>query len=132
MQNAHLAIALGSHLEIDRINILNSTLLAMKRATIMLSAKCEISQVLIDGNKIPPGMIWKTTAIVDGDDKVDCISAASIVAKVTRDHIMDGYGRSLPGYGFEIHKGYGTKAHYEALGTLGPSGIHRRSYKLCL
>jgi ribonuclease HII len=130
--NAHLTVTLGSQIEIDRINILNSTLQAMKRATMMLSTKCQISQVLIDGNKIPPGMTWKTTAIVGGDDLIDCIMAASIIAKVTRDHIMYGHGRSLPGYGFEIHKGYGTKAHYEALGVLGPSGIHRRSYKLCL
>ncbi|NTU61538.1 MAG: hypothetical protein HGA95_04355 [Caldiserica bacterium] len=76
-------------------------------------------------------MPWNTQAIVNGDDIVDQIMAASIVAKVVRDHIMEGHGKSMPGYGFEIHKGYGTKAHYDSLKELGSSKIHRRSFRLC-
>lgn len=124
-------VALGSPKQIDRINILQSTLVAMKRAVFSISKLCQIEKILIDGNKIPLRIPWETQAIVNGDDIIEQIMAASIVAKVVRDHIMEGHGKSMPGYGFEIHKGYGTKVHYDALEKLGPSKIHRRSFRLC-
>lgn len=131
VQSSITSIAIGSSFQIDRINILQSTLHAMKRSVFSLSKKCKIDKVLIDGNKIPKGMPWETEAIVNGDESVVQIMAASIVAKVVRDHIMEGYGKTIPEYGFDIHKGYGTKAHYDALRKLGPSRIHRRSFRLC-
>jgi ribonuclease HII len=131
VKSSILSLAIGSNFEIDRINILNSTIDAMKRSVIALSRKCQIESVLIDGNKVPAGLPWNVLAIVNGDDSIPQIMAASIVAKVSRDHIMKGYGNSLPGYGFEIHMGYGTKDHYASLNLLGPCRIHRRSYRLC-
>jgi ribonuclease HII len=131
LQSSITTIAIGSNNEIDRINILQSTLLAMKRATDKICGLCNVDLALIDGNKVPSFMPCPVKAIINGDEYEFQIMAASIVAKVIRDHIMNGYGKSLPGYGFEIHKGYGTKAHYEALTKLGPSKIHRRSFRLC-
>lgn len=118
-------IGLASESEIDEINILQATFLAMRRALDQLSVRPEIA--LIDGNRETDfGLPVKT--VVKGDSLSANIAAASILAKVTRDNIMVELAQQYPEYGFEIHKGYGTKAHYEALGTYGPCPIHRRSF----
>ena len=118
-------IGLASELEIDEINILQATFLAMRRALNQLSVRPEIA--LIDGNRETDfGLPVKT--VVKGDSLSANIAAASILAKVTRDNIMVELAQQYPEYGFEIHKGYGTKAHYEALRQYGPCPIHRRSF----
>ena len=111
--------------EIDRINILQATYLAMERAVAQLSVKPDL--LLIDGNRAKDFGLPVTT-VVKGDSLSANIAAASILAKVTRDMIMEEEAVRYPQYGFEIHKGYGTKAHYEALGTYGPSPIHRMTF----
>ena len=118
-------IGLASEQEIDEINILQATFLAMRRALEQLTVRPEIA--LIDGNRETDfGLPVKT--VVKGDSLSANIAAASVLAKVTRDNIMVELAQQYPEYGFEIHKGYGTKAHYEALRTYGPSPIHRRSF----
>lgn len=118
-------IGLASESEIDEINILQATFLAMRRAMDQLSVRPEIA--LIDGNRETDfGLPVKT--VVKGDSLSANIAAASILAKVTRDNLMVELAQQYPEYGFEIHKGYGTKAHYEALRTYGPCPIHRRSF----
>lgn len=118
-------IGLASHEEIDRINILQATFLAMERAIAGLSVKPELA--LIDGNREKDfGIPVKT--VVHGDSLSASIAAASILAKVTRDDLMLELAKKYPRYGFEIHKGYGTKAHYEALRTYGPCEIHRMTF----
>lgn len=118
-------IGLASHEEIDEINILQATFLAMERALAALNVKP--NHVLIDGNRAKDFGLPVTT-VVKGDSLSANIAAASILAKVTRDRIMEEEASRYPQYGFEIHKGYGTKAHYEALGTYGPSPIHRMTF----
>ena len=118
-------IGLASHEEIDEINILQATYLAMERAIAQLEGKADLA--LIDGNRAKDfGLPVKT--VVKGDSLSASIAAASILAKVTRDDIMEAYAEEYPGYGFEIHKGYGTKAHYAALTEKGPSPIHRMTF----
>ena len=118
-------IGLASEAEIDEINILQATFLAMGRAMDQLSIRPEIA--LIDGNRETDfGLPVKT--VVKGDSLSANIAAASVLAKVTRDNIMVELAEQYPEYGFEIHKGYGTKAHYEALRTYGPCPIHRKSF----
>ena len=118
-------IGFASHEEIDDINILQATFLAMERAIAQLEGKAEFA--LIDGNREKDfGLPVKT--IVKGDSLSANIAAASVLAKVTRDDLMDALALEYPGYGFEIHKGYGTKAHYEALRELGPSAVHRMTF----
>lgn len=118
-------IGLASHEEIDRINILQATFLAMERAIAGLSVKPELA--LIDGNREKDfGIPVKT--VIHGDSLSASIAAASILAKVTRDDLMLELAKKYPRYGFEIHKGYGTKAHYEALRTYGPCEIHRMTF----
>ena len=112
--------------EIDELNILHASLLAMKRAVDGLSVTPE--HVLVDGNKLPDWN-YSSEAIVKGDSLVDEIKAASIVAKVTRDLEMEAMASQYPGYGFEKHKGYPTKAHMEALAANGPCPTHRKSFK---
>ena len=111
--------------EIDRLNILNASLLAMKRAVESLSPLP--GHVLVDGNKLP---MWQFSAetIVGGDGSVPCISAASVVAKVTRDREMVQLDKEYPGYGLAKHKGYPTAQHIDALARLGVTPIHRRSF----
>lgn len=118
-------IGLASHEEIDEINILQATFLAMQRALDQLKVRPDLA--LIDGNREKDfGIPVKT--VVKGDSLSASIAAASVLAKVTRDDIMIAMAQEHPGYGFEIHKGYGTKAHYAALQTLGPSPIHRMTF----
>jgi ribonuclease HII len=111
--------------EIDEINILHATMLAMKRAVESLDVKPGI--VLIDGNRCPDIDI-RSQAVIKGDQRVDAISAASILAKESRDREMVRLDEEFPGYGFAIHKGYPTKAHILALEEIGVSPIHRKSY----
>ena len=110
---------------IDEINILQATMRAMQQAVISLRVKPE--QVLVDGNRCPD-IPYPVEAIVKGDDKVVPISAASILAKVTRDAQMQVLHERYPEYGFDRHKGYGTKQHYAALAAYGPCPEHRRSF----
>lgn len=118
-------IGFASHEEIDSINILQATFLAMERAIVQLEGKAEFA--LIDGNREKDfGLPVKT--VVKGDSLSASIAAASVLAKVTRDDLMEKMAKEYPGYGFEIHKGYGTKAHYDALRELGPSPVHRMSF----
>lgn len=118
-------IGLASHEEIDQINILQATYLAMERALAQLSVKPELA--LIDGNREKDfGVPVKT--VVKGDSLSANIAAASILAKVTRDDWMEEMAKTYPEYGFEIHKGYGTKAHYAALTEFGATPIHRMTF----
>ena len=118
-------IAFASHEEIDGINILQATFLAMERALALLEIRPDFA--LIDGNREKDfGLPVKT--VVKGDSLSASIAAASVLAKVTRDEWMEAVAKEYPGYGFEIHKGYGTKAHYAALTDLGPSPIHRMTF----
>ncbi len=112
--------------EIDSINILQASMLAMKRA--IEGIDVDIDKVLVDGNKAPD-VIYPCETIIKGDALVPVIGAASIVAKVTRDRAMASLDEIYPGYGFAKHKGYGTKVHMEALRKLGPCPIHRTSFK---
>lgn len=118
-------IARASVAEIDTLNILQASLLAMKRAVDGLSITPEY--VLVDGNKLPKWN-YASEAVVKGDSRVAAISAASILAKVTRDREMCALDSDYPGYGFAGHKGYPTKVHLEALDRLGVSPVHRVSY----
>ena len=118
-------IGLASHEEIDEINILQATYLAMERALAQLTETPEYA--LIDGNRAKDfGLPVKT--VVKGDSLSANIAAASVLAKVTRDMLMEEAAVEYPGYGFEIHKGYGTRAHYDALRELGASKIHRMTF----
>ena len=118
-------IAFASQEEIDEINILQATFLAMRRAMEQLNPQPEFA--LIDGNRETDfGVPCRT--VIKGDSLSANIAAASVLAKVTRDNWMMEVAEKYPGYGFEIHKGYGTKAHYAALEKLGPCPIHRRSF----
>ena len=112
---------------IDRINILQASFLAMKKALSALKQKP--AYIVVDGNIIIPNISLKQSAIVKGDSTVLSIAAASIIAKVTRDRIMYDYHKIYPEYGFDQHKGYGTKLHLEKINSLGPCAIHRRSFK---
>lgn len=118
-------IGFASQQEIDEINILQATFLAMQRALDQLTVRPDLA--LIDGNRAKDfGLPVKT--VVKGDSLSANIAAASILAKVTRDNLMQEMAESYPQYGFEIHKGYGTKAHYAALREFGASPIHRMSF----
>ena len=118
-------IGLASHGEIDEINILQATYLAMERALAQLQVRPDLA--LIDGNRAKDfGLPVQT--VVKGDSLSANIAAASVLAKVTRDDLMLEMAKEYPGYGFEVHKGYGTKAHYEALRKQGPCDIHRMTF----
>ena len=118
-------IAFADEKEIDEINILQATFLAMQRAIDMLSVKPELA--LIDGNRTKDFGISVQT-VVHGDSLSASIAAASVLAKVTRDDVMLEMAKQYPEYAFDIHKGYGTKAHYEALRAHGACPIHRMSF----
>ena len=125
-QNAvSYGIAMASEREIDEINILQATFLAMQRAIDKLDVRPDLA--LIDGNRAKDfGLPVRT--IVKGDSLSASIAAASILAKVTRDRLMEELDEAYPQYGFAVHKGYGTKRHYEALREYGPCPIHRRTF----
>lgn len=127
IMNFSLCIGIGIIWQdiIDEINILQATYLAMKQAIEACDVKCEI--LLVDHVKIPD-IIIPQLSITHGDALSVSIAAASIIAKVTRDRIMYDMAVKYPEYKFEKHKGYGTKAHYEALAKFGPCNIHRRSF----
>jgi ribonuclease HII len=119
------SVAEASVEEIDRLNILQATMLAMRRAVEGL--RLTPAKVLVDGNRLPP-LPMLAEAIVKGDSKVASISAASILAKVTRDRWCAQYHAEFPAYGFEGHKGYGTAEHLAALREHGPCPQHRKSF----
>ena len=128
IKDTALAWAIGSadSEEIDRLNILNATLLAMQRAIESLEIKPQ--RVLIDGNRCPPGNM-RYNAIVGGDDRVSCIAAASILAKTTRDRQMRMLAHKYPSYRFAQHKGYATRLHVSALANHGSCPVHRISWR---
>jgi ribonuclease HII len=119
------SVARASVAEIDQYNILQSTMMAMRRA--VMGLKINPDFVAVDGNRLPK---WEypAEAVVKGDGRVEVISAASIVAKVVRDAEMLEYESQYPGYGFAKNKGYGTAQHMEALNRLGATPIHRRTF----
>jgi len=119
------AVASASHCEIDDLNILQATFLAMRRAVLMLAIQPD--HILIDGNR-SPGIALPHECVVGGDGKSASIAAASILAKVSRDRYMTEKAGEYPQYGFERHKGYGTKLHFEKLHEHGPSDIHRMTF----
>jgi len=119
------SIAAASVEEIDRLNILQATLLAMQRAVQGLSIQPE--EVLVDGNRLPD-LTMPAQAIVKGDSKVQAISAASILAKVERDKLMLDYHQRYPDFSFHLHKGYGTKQHLAEIERFGFLEIHRRTF----
>ncbi len=121
----HWALGRAEVEEIDQINILQASLLAMRRAVEALPVP--MNRVLVDGNRCPT-LKCHSEAIVGGDSKIDSISAASILAKVSRDREMVALDRHYPGYGFAAHKGYPTRGHIEALARLGVTRLHRRSF----
>ena len=115
--------------EIDRLNVLEATLLAMRRALFGLAALRLVPDLaLIDGNRCPAGLPYPARAVVRGDAEVPAISAASILAKVYRDREMERLGRRWPRYGFAGHKGYPTPAHLGRIRRFGPCPIHRRTF----
>ena len=124
-QAVSYGIAFADEQEIDEINILQATFLAMRRAFEKLTVMPDIA--LIDGNRAP-GLSCRERTIVHGDALSASVAAASILAKVTRDRLMEEYDAQYPQYGFAVHKGYGTKRHYEALREFGPCPIHRQSF----
>ena len=124
--NVLIGVGLVSAKEIDEINILNASFLAMKRA--IEDAGVAPNMVLVDGNREPKNFGYKTRAIVKGDAKSYSISGASIIAKVYRDKLMEEMAKKYPGYGFEKNAGYGTKAHIEGLKQFGVTPEHRKSY----
>lgn len=120
------SIAQASVEEIDTLNILQATLLAMRRAVLGLRLPPKL--VLVDGNRLPVLEI-RSEAVVKGDEKVPCISAASILAKVTRDRWCEQYHLEFPQYGFDQHKGYGTAEHLAALRQHGACPQHRKTFR---
>ena len=118
-------VATATAEEIDQCNILNATFLAMKRAVEGLKQKPEL--VLVDGNRLP-SLGLPAQCLVKGDGISASVAAASILAKVSRDHYMERMAEKYPEYQFEKHKGYGTKLHYELLDRYGPCEIHRKSF----
>lgn len=127
IQQQAIAYGIGwaSEKEIDEINILQATFLAMRRALEAMGTKADLA--LVDGNR-DPGFSIPTKTVVKGDSLSANIAAASVLAKVSRDTLMEELAEKYPGYGFEIHKGYGTKAHYAALEAVGPCEIHRMTF----
>jgi ribonuclease HII len=131
-ENFYVGIGLCDHETIDRINILEASFLAMKKAIQELRRNMNQKEargvVLVDGNKKIPNLSMEQFAIIGGDKISKSISAASIIAKVTRDRMMKDFALKYPEYGFEKHAGYGTKFHMEALDIYGPCPIHRKSF----
>ena len=125
-KNSVWAIGKASVKEIEKINILHASLLAMKRAIIKLKKKPNL--VLIDGNKLPKIKNYNLNSVVKGDQKIPSISAASIIAKVTRDKFVTNLGKKFKGYLWDRNYGYGTKRHLKAIKTLGITIHHRKTF----
>ena len=125
-KNSIWAIGLASVKEIEKINILNASLLAMKRAIIKLKKKPTL--VLVDGNKLPKIKNYNLKFVVKGDQKIPSISAASIIAKVTRDKMITNLGKKFKGYYLDKNSGYGTKQHLKAIKNLGITSEHRKTF----
>ena len=119
-------IAAADHTEIDEINILNATYLAMRRAVAMLDPQPDL--IIVDGNRLPPELPAEGRTLVKGDALCHSIACASILAKVSRDRFMLAMAEKYPGYAFEKHKGYGTAVHIAALREHGMCPIHRRTF----
>jgi ribonuclease HII len=126
-QTADVSVAEATVAEIDMLNILHASMLAMERAVSGLKAPAD--HVLVDGNRIPPGLKGRATAIVKGDARSLSIAAASIIAKIWRDRLMVDLAQQHPGYGWDRNAGYPTKDHREALQNLGVTPHHRRSFR---
>ena len=121
-----VGVGISDHKTIDRINILQATFLAMKKA--ISSVKSRPDLIIVDGSAKLPNFSTPQLPYVKGDEKIFAIAAASIIAKVTRDRIMREMDKLYPDYGFSQHKGYGTKFHLEKLKQFGPCAIHRLSF----
>ncbi|MFA6048010.1 MAG: ribonuclease HII [Parcubacteria group bacterium] len=132
-EHFHVGIGICDHKTIDRINILEATYLSMKKALTFLTSDVRMNKmiVLVDGNKVIPNCSYEQKAIVNGDNIVKSISAASIIAKVTRDRMMKKMHDKYPKYNFASHKGYGTKLHMEMIKKHGACEIHRKSFRPC-
>lgn len=130
--NFPFGVGLSGHETIDRVNILQASFLAMKKAISDVKGKLEgnVEALLVDGRSVIPNISIRQLNIINGDRLAFSISAASIVAKVTRDRLMIDLHKKYPEYGFDRHKGYGTKLHFEMLEKHGPCGIHRKSFRL--
>ena len=120
------AVAFGTVEEIETVNILEATFLAMNRAIEGLAVRPDFA--LIDGNRVPRGILVPCETIIKGDALSMSVAAASVLAKVSRDRLMPEYDAQYPQYGFMKHKGYGTKDHMEAIRRYGPCEIHRLSF----
>jgi ribonuclease HII len=127
MATAHVAISSNSARHIDQSDIRKASLDAMRRSLEALAVKAEY--LLVDGRDIPQGLTIKATAMIKGDARSISIAAASIIAKVTRDRMMQRAGLVYPEYGFEKHAGYGTQHHRDAIAKFGPCPIHRMSFR---
>ena len=126
MENSYFSFGSASVKEIDEINILQASLLAMKRAILNLSVKP--GKILIDGVH-KPDLDIDTQTIIKGDSYIDEISAASIIAKVYRDNLMLQFDKKYPNFNFSSHKGYGTKLHKAAINKYGITPVHRKTFK---
>ena len=127
VKDHHVGIGFATVEEIEKLNILHAALLAMSRAVKNLNL--ETGHLLVDGNKKIPQMAqYQQTTLVKGDLRAAPVSAASIVAKVSRDRVLREMAQQYPEYGFEKHKGYGTKVHKEAIARFGPTPEHRRAF----
>ena len=126
-KNSIWAVGKASVREIDKINILQASLLAMKRAVKKLKKKP--SHILIDGNKVPNLKNYKLKAVIKGDQKIPSISAASIIAKVSRDKLMNKMSKKFKKYKWDLNAGYGTKDHIKAIKKYGITKFHRKTFK---
>lgn len=126
MATCDVAVVVASRARIDRMNILRASLWGMTRAVAGLAEAPD--HVLVDGRDLPEGLSCPAEALIGGDARSVSIAAASLVAKVTRDRLMQRVGLTYPAYGFESHKGYSTRRHFEALDANGPCPHHRRSF----
>lgn len=126
---ARYAVGISTVEEIEQLNILQASLLAMKRAVESLSLDLTNAHVVVDGKFLVPELYAKEqSAVIKGDGQIHTIAAASIVAKVERDRMMTEYGFEFPAYGFDAHKGYGTAAHIRAIKEFGLSPVHRQGF----